>query len=96
MIIALIYFLTGSVLFALNSILALIPTIPYWSSVQAAITWAFGTILIFRGIFPVNTMLQCGLLIAFIWIMKYTVKIILFGFGFLPWFHTPKNTPNLK
>lgn len=96
MIPALLYAIAGTLLYALNSVLALAGTIPYFTEIQNAIAWAVGSIQIFNGIFPVNTLLQCALTLLTVWILKYTVHILLFAIGFLPWFNTPKRIPSGK
>lgn len=95
---ALIQFLVGIVLWLATAVLSAFSwTIP--TALKESITWYFLQLNYFRGVFPIETLLQCIGTMFLVWGFMYAVKIFFhFVVPLLPFIgrfiHLPQHNPH--
>jgi hypothetical protein len=83
MIVALLEIIGGTVVNVFGALLgALTVAIP--DSIYSAITWVFAQVFYFQGWFPVATMLSALSFYLLIWIIMYSVKLIIMIINMIP------------
>lgn len=79
-----IIYIFGIIISLIAIVLTWIGSVLIPTTINNAFIWFFDKIMIFNGIFPVETLLTAGLFVLSIWIGKYTFKFGLWLISFLP------------
>lgn len=95
MLIDLLFVIVGFILSIVIGIFSVIAfAIP--GQIETAISYFANHLLYLKGIFPINTLLQCLVALYGFYVIYYGLKIALFFFAHLPFFGTKPSMPTVS